>query len=70
VVSEAMEAYEALREEVEGMGVAVVTSADRLYAGWSTCDARPGRQAWVEKLLAPCRRMRSSSRLSTDIHWR
>jgi pyruvate dehydrogenase E1 component len=53
VASEAMEAYEAMRGEVEGMGVAVVTSADRLYADWSTRDVRPGRRAYVEKLLAP-----------------
>ena len=53
VVSEAMEAYAAMREEVEGMGVAVVTSADRLYADWNTRNALPGGQTCVEMLLAP-----------------
>lgn len=68
VISEAMEAYEAMREEVEGMGVAVVTSADRLYADWNTRNALPGGQTRVEMLLAPLS-MRGLSRLSTAIHW-
>jgi pyruvate dehydrogenase E1 component len=53
VATEAIKAYEALSEEVLGMGVAIVTSADRLYTEWSTSKTRDSRITHVEKLLAP-----------------
>ena len=40
VATEAMEAYEALLADVPGIGVAVVTSADRLYADWNAGGAQ------------------------------
>ena len=58
-----------MREEVEGMGVAVVTSADRLYADWSARDERPGGGLMSKSCWRRCRRMHRLSRLSTDIHW-
>ena len=57
VATEAMEAYAAVRDDAPGIGVAVVTSADRLYADWSAPDTRrPGEKrnpSHVESLLAP-----------------
>jgi pyruvate dehydrogenase E1 component len=57
VATEAMEAYAAVREDTPGIGVAVVTSADRLCADWNAHDARPASErripSHVDKLLEP-----------------
>ena len=62
VATEAMQAYESVRDEVPGIGLAVITSADRLHAQW-TESLSPGKRDYraphVEKLLAP---------LSPDAH--
>jgi pyruvate dehydrogenase E1 component len=56
VATEAVQAYESIRDEVPGMGLAVVTSADRLHAQWTESvspSSRGERGPQVEKLLAP-----------------
>lgn len=60
VAPEAMEAFEALREDVPGAGLLAVTSPDRLHAGWLAARraARSGGGAapapsHAERLLAP-----------------
>jgi len=57
VATEAIEAYAAVREDAPGIGVAVVTSADRLYADWNAQDARRRSEranpSHVQSLLAP-----------------
>jgi len=57
VATDAMEAYAAVQEDAPGIGVAVVTSADRLYADWSARSAwRQGDRGdppHVERMLAP-----------------
>ena len=58
VVPEARAAHEALADEIPGVGLLAVTSADRLYAGWLAAAAArargeaPGRPSHVEGLLA------------------
>lgn len=55
VATEAIAAFEAIREETPGLGLAIVTSADRLYAAWNAYDSGHGSiaQPHVVKLLAP-----------------
>jgi pyruvate dehydrogenase E1 component len=49
---EAIAAYEDIREDIPGVGLLAVTSADRLHAGWLTA-LRDGRESHAGKLLAP-----------------
>ncbi|OFW15447.1 MAG: transketolase [Acidobacteria bacterium RIFCSPLOWO2_12_FULL_67_14] len=60
VVREAVAAYEAMVEDVPGLGVLVVTSPDRLHQGWLRCR-RNGHgdaavQPHVDALLSPLAR--------------
>ncbi|MGF1607179.1 MAG: transketolase [Rhodothalassiaceae bacterium] len=54
---EARQAYELLREDIPGLGLLAVTSADRLHRGWrqETEDLASGaaRPSWTRQLLAP-----------------
>jgi pyruvate dehydrogenase E1 component len=57
VAPEAREAFESLREDVPGLGLLSITSADRLHAGWRAAQrARAagdvGARAPIERLLA------------------
>jgi pyruvate dehydrogenase E1 component len=60
IAPEALAAWEALREDVPGLGLLAVTSPDLLHRGWS--DSRSGRWkgkgtgSHVEQLLAPLSR--------------
>lgn len=61
VAPQAIEAFEAIREEVPGAGLLAVTSADRLNAGWTAAEkarqsGQSGDPSWVERLLAPMAR--------------
>ncbi len=51
VVAEARRAHEILRDEIPGLGLLVVTSADRLPRGWRL-GAQTGEITHVERLLA------------------
>ena len=58
IVPEALAAWEALREDVPGLGLLAVTSPDLLHREWSAANAlrgggRPRRPSHVETLLAP-----------------
>jgi pyruvate dehydrogenase E1 component len=60
VMPEVLEAADQL-DDVPGLGVLVVTSADRLHADWRTAQSRrsaggPAGEATVERLLAPLAR--------------
>jgi pyruvate dehydrogenase E1 component len=61
VAPEAIAAWEALKDDVPGLGLLAVTSPDLLHRGWSASrnarwtDRRPA-QSHVEKLLAPLSR--------------
>jgi pyruvate dehydrogenase E1 component len=55
---EALAAWEMLADDIEGMGLLAVTSADLLHRGWSEARAarwtgKPPAPSHVEKLLAP-----------------
>jgi pyruvate dehydrogenase E1 component len=49
---EALEAHQALLEDVPGAGLLAVTSADRLHADWLAAS-RQGGESHVGRLLAP-----------------
>lgn len=49
VAPEAQAAVAAVAEELPGVGLLCVTSADRLFAGWRAA----GRASWAYRLLAP-----------------
>ena len=52
VVPEVLEAREMLEEELPGIGVLAVTSADRLYADWQARVRRPDAPvSHLEKLM-------------------
>jgi pyruvate dehydrogenase E1 component len=54
VLPEVLEAADLLVEDVPGLGVLVVTSADRLHADWRAGQAGAGRgEGALERLLAP-----------------
>ena len=58
VATEAMAAFEALREEEPGAGLLAVTSPDRLHQGWLDSRKRArsgpgGAPSQIERLLAP-----------------
>ena len=58
VAPEAVEAHEALLDDLPGAGLLAVTSADRLNAGWHAAErarqsGQTGARAHVENLLAP-----------------
>jgi len=58
VAPDALEAFEAIREDIPGAGLLAVTSADRLNAGWHAAErARQAGQrdatSHVERLLRP-----------------
>ena len=58
VAPAAIAAHEAIREDVPGIGLLAVTSADRLNAGWHAADrarqaGKREAQAQIETLLAP-----------------
>lgn len=56
VATETIAAFEAIREETPEIGLAIVTSPDRLYAEWNAHDSEHGRrgaQTQIQKLLAP-----------------
>ena len=58
VAPEAVEAHEALHDDLPGAGLLAVTSADRLNAGWHAAErarqsGQSGARAHVETLLAP-----------------
>jgi len=58
VVPEVLEAAEAMAEDEPGLGVLVVTSADRLHTDWKATQSRRaagerGAVATLERLLAP-----------------
>ncbi|MFZ0676141.1 1-deoxy-D-xylulose-5-phosphate synthase N-terminal domain-containing protein [Candidatus Binatus sp.] len=56
VVAEAIQALQELREDIEGIGILVVTSSDRLHAEWLAAQRGQGSGArtlaHIEKLLA------------------
>jgi pyruvate dehydrogenase E1 component len=56
VVPEAIQALQELREDIEGIGILVVTSSDRLHAGWLAAQRSQSigvrTPAHVENLLA------------------
>jgi pyruvate dehydrogenase E1 component len=56
VVPEVMRAWQEMREDIEGVGLLVVSSSDRLYAGWLAAQRSAGNHsratAHVETLLA------------------
>ena len=54
VAPEAMEAFEAVREDVPEAGLLAITSPDRLHAGWIAAKGRGG--SVVDGLLAPLAR--------------
>jgi pyruvate dehydrogenase E1 component len=57
VLPEVLEAAAALADDLPGLGVLVITSADRLLEDWRGAQARRGRGeaagAVIERLLAP-----------------
>jgi pyruvate dehydrogenase E1 component len=58
VLPEVLEAADALSEDLPGLGVLVVTSADRLHADWRAAQGRraggdPAARATIQRLLAP-----------------
>ncbi len=55
VAPEALEAFEAVREDVPGAGLMAITSPDRLHQGWIAAR-KGGAPAAVERLLAPLAR--------------
>ncbi len=55
VAPEALEAFEAVREDVPGAGLMAITSPDRLHQGW-LASRRGGGESAVERLLAPLAR--------------
>jgi pyruvate dehydrogenase E1 component len=61
VMPEALSAWDALRDEVPGLGLAVVTSPDLLHRGWRAALAGAGA-SHAETLLAP---LAASARLVT-----
>jgi pyruvate dehydrogenase E1 component len=60
IVPEALEAADAMAEDVEGLGVLLVPSADRLHVDWREAQGRRARgeaaQSRIEALLAPLAR--------------
>lgn len=52
VAPDVRQAYDLVREDVPGLGVLAVTSADQLYHDWMTAR-RDGRRAYLDELLAP-----------------
>ena len=53
---EAIEAHEALLEDVPGAGLLAVTSPDRLHQRWLEANRTRGATSHVEKLLKPLAR--------------
>jgi pyruvate dehydrogenase E1 component len=57
IVPEALEAAEAMAEDVEGLGILLITSADRLHVDWRDAQGRRAKGepalARIEALLAP-----------------
>jgi pyruvate dehydrogenase E1 component len=58
VLPEVLEAADALGEDLPGLGVLVVTSADRLHADWRAAQRRraegdPAARATIARLVAP-----------------
>ena len=56
VATETIAAFEAIREEAPEIGLAIITSSDRLYAEWNAQDSdqsRPGGPTQIQKLLTP-----------------
>jgi len=56
IASEALKALEMIREDVPGVGLLAITSADRLHAGWREAQAarargETGAGAYIEALL-------------------
>lgn len=56
VAPEAIEAHEALLEDVPGAGLLAVTSPDRLHQRWLEANRTRGATSHVEKLLKPLAR--------------
>ena len=61
IAPEALAAWEALREDVPGLGLLAITSPDLLHRGWSArrsarWGGKPAEPSHVEQLLAPLAR--------------
>jgi pyruvate dehydrogenase E1 component len=52
LMPEALEAYDAITDDVPGAGLLVITSADRLHSGWTAAQKGSGVPAQVERLLS------------------
>src|SRR5262249_51654360 len=52
LAAEALSAHQALREDVPGIGLLAITSADRLHADW-LMGLREGGESQVRRLLEP-----------------
>ena len=55
VVPQVVEAHAAITEDIPGVGLLAVPSADRLYRGWA--EARRGRQSGESTVVAPIERL-------------
>ena len=53
VTPEALQAHEALVDDLPGAGLLVVTSPDRLHADWLTSRRGVGRDSHIARLLTP-----------------